>query len=546
MKNKRIKWKLLLITILLIFLLVILSIVINRENISSIYNTYIKKLNSQNEDDIISIDVSIKATQDDITKCLLTFKSNDESEKIKSIEYPGEEQNTIVVNDEQGKKTIAIDYDLEAGKEDSKFKITTTEERVIEKRTGYTIHYNLNAEDAHIDNNTKSQIVNKNTKINDIPTRDGYTFFGWSKNADSKVSEYEEEEYVYQEGDRDINLYAIWIENILANSIIKGAEQIEETNYKSINVNNEAYIVNAIVYNGDLILDGNIEIQDSTLNNNVYEFGNKFVDVAKKDKYARSMVILKVKGNLTINEGVTLTVCKSDDGYGGPKGLLIYCTGTLTNKGTISMTARGAYAKGQNVYLWQNEDGNYEYVPEIGANGGASYRVGRYTTRDGNRGNDGTNRSTGGGGTGSGRSYFNGFSVGTGGRGTSYSGGSGSGAANDDGQEGRFASSQNASLEGGFGSNGVVMSGNSSGYGQISMGGTGNPSGTYANYRVMPISYIKREGTGGLLTIYSNKIINNGKIEANGVSSSTANRSFAYARIDTGGASRRRKCKYIL
>lgn len=34
------------------------------------------------------------------------------------------------------------------------------------------------------------------------------------------------------------------------------------------------------------------------------------------------------------------------------------------------MTARGAYAEGQNVYLWKNIDGNYEYVPKIGAIGG--------------------------------------------------------------------------------------------------------------------------------------------------------------------------------
>ena len=66
------------------------------------------------------------------------------------------------------------------------------------------------------------------------------------------------------------------------------------------------------------------------------------------------MVVLKVKGNLTISENVTLTSCKNDKGYGGPKGMLVYCTGTITNNGKISMTARGAIAEGQNVYLWKN------------------------------------------------------------------------------------------------------------------------------------------------------------------------------------------------
>ena len=44
--------------------------------------------------------------------------------------------------------------------------------------------------------------------------------------------------------------------------------------------------------------------------------------------------------------------------------------GTLTNNGTISMTARGAKAEGQNVYLFKNLDSTYEYVPKEGGSGG--------------------------------------------------------------------------------------------------------------------------------------------------------------------------------
>ena len=50
--------------------------------------------------------------------------------------------------------------------------------------------------------------------------------------------------------------------------------------------------------------------------------------------------------------------------------MYIYCIGTLTNNGTISMTARGAKAEGQNVYLFKNLDGTYEYVPKEGGSGG--------------------------------------------------------------------------------------------------------------------------------------------------------------------------------
>lgn len=106
------------------------------------------------------------------------------------------------------------------------------------------------------------------------------------------------------------------------------------------------------------------------------------------------MVVLKVNGNLTIDEGVILTACKNDDGYGGPKGFMVYSTGTLTNKGTISMTARGAKAEGENVFLWGNLDGSYEYVPETGATGGTSVSVGKNVYRNGNDGKNGEGRQT--------------------------------------------------------------------------------------------------------------------------------------------------------
>ena len=98
-------------------------------------------------------------------------------------------------------------------------------------------------------------------------------------------------------------------------------------------------------------------------------------------------------GDLSIQEGTKLTSYTSKDGYGGPKGMLIYCTGTIINNGEISMTARGAKAEGQNVYLWKNATGNYEYVPPTGATGGNSVSA----NNTGITGNNGTNRSTGGG-----------------------------------------------------------------------------------------------------------------------------------------------------
>ena len=100
------------------------------------------------------------------------------------------------------------------------------------------------------------------------------------------------------------------------------------------------------------------------------------------------------------------------------------------------MDARGAKAIGENVYLWQNNDGTYEYIPALGASGGARVSVtgncGFYGIK-GNTGEAGNNRQSGGGGSGAathckcelGTSHTITSGIGT--AGTSYSGGSGGG-----------------------------------------------------------------------------------------------------------------------
>ena len=95
--------------------------------------------------------------------------------------------------------------------------------------------------------------------------------------------------------------------------------------------------------------------------------------------------------------------------YGGPKGMVVYCTGNLINSGNINMNERAAYAEGQNVYLYKNSNGTYEFVPKLGANGGNkvnSTKAGRYL---GVKGGDAIARGTGGGSGGSVNSRVNGI-----------------------------------------------------------------------------------------------------------------------------------------
>ncbi|MCI8640345.1 MAG: fibronectin type III domain-containing protein, partial [Clostridia bacterium] len=211
------------------------------------------------------------------------------------------------------------------------------------------------------------------------------------------------------------------------------------------------------------------------------------------------MLIMKYKGNVTVNEERIVTAETRK------KGMFICVEGQLTNSGEISMAGRGANAEGQDVYLWRHENGVYEYVPAEGENGG----IGVYANRSGaasvhvigNNGNNGNFRETGGGGSGEAWSRFSvGVLSGNGANGTSYSGGTGGGSA----QGTRSTSNSPASSinglpgepNGGAGGNGLA-------------GGTGNPGGTPNG----------KNGTGGLLILYSNKLENNNKINSNGIDS---------------------------
>lgn len=287
--------------------------------------------------------------------------------------------------------------------------------------------------------------------------------------------------------------------------MIEAVKKTDKAGINNLTCYDEEYSANIILYNGDLILDGNNKIEGATLEDNIYEFGNKDTDVATNSEEAKNMVILKVNGNLTIDSGITVTACKSDEGYGGPKGMFIYCTGTLTNNGTITMNKRGAKAEGQNVILWQNKNnGAYnEFIPAVGAETGK--RTGGYSA-NGNNGKDGIGRQTGGGGTGS---AINGYGTGSGhrstccgigGTGTSYSGGTGGGAA----AAYNGYTGEDGNNSGGTGGKGSAASGYSAG------GGAGNPGGIGIN------ASNGVNGTGGLLIIYGNIIENTGIISSNG------------------------------
>ena len=61
----------------------------------------------------------------------------------------------------------------------------------------------------------------------------------------------------------------------------------------------------------------------------------------------------------------------------------------------------GAQAKGENVYLYKNSNGTFEFIPEIGGAGGTSSPTNIAGLRKGGSGIDGSLRGCGGGSAGS-------------------------------------------------------------------------------------------------------------------------------------------------
>jgi len=243
------------------------------------------------------------------------------------------------------------------------------------------------------------------------------------------------------------------------------------------------------------------------------------------------MLILNYKGSLTINTGVIITPQVRK------KGMTIAVRYNLINHGKISMTARGAISEGQDIYLYKNRDGTFEYIPAVGGSGGVATSGGGNS--HGNAGKVGIRRGTGGGGSGS-NWGTNSRPSGRGGSGTSYSGGSGGGGVYNTSGAGSY-NGGSGSDTGGSGGNGTAKG---SGTGAYGTGGVGNEPGK-SGWSTTSTSYIgnvnnsyAQIGTGGLLIVYAKNILNNGKIESNGSDTIVNSRySSSHTRFSGGGNS---------
>ena len=528
MKSKKVNFKILFIRVIAIILTLIIYICLGKVGI-------LQKLNETIKPETPELFSYIIYDNQDEKNIKMLIEVNDE----KGIEYIKESDGkTINCN---GKTQVSLEY-VAAKNSNLSFTVKTNGEQEISK--------NITLNDETISNNSVSI-----SKIKDI---EGYKIFEIKNNlsliADRFKTYYkigENGDWVEGKGkistldydltqngkvneeDNTVTIYAKIVNEIDKDNKIEDVVTVSkkyEVNTDSTQSSFEAdSLIDAVEkYNLD---DGEytVKVAEETYNLKVHTFNQNLEidanteigsenDVATENENAKSMVVLKVNGNLTIDEGAKLTAYASKNGYGGPKGMMIYCTGTLTNNGTISMTARGAKAEGQDVYLWKNSDNSYEFVPAEGASGANSVRIttsgfwGGTFSIIGESGSNSINRQTAGGGSGAaiangddGYGWTKTTSIsGAGASGTAYSGGTGGGAALGETLYSGYTS-ESGSVNGGKGGR------SKSSYAGNAGSGAGNPGGTDGNDGSKGSN-----GTGGLLIIYANSLINNSNIEANG------------------------------
>ena len=389
--------------LIIIFTIIILAILNNNfKIIEKITNGRLQNADEETEEQpLISYQVYDNSDESKI-KTLVNVNDNS---GIEYIEYPdGRKLET------NNKTQVLIDYEM-VKDENYKFKIKTAGNESIQEP-------NVCVNDNFINDNgvSISKINNEHGyKVIDIKKQinlDGYkTYYQIGKNGNwtegtGKIglTDYDLTKNNLINEDNTITINAK-IENQTTQNVVNVTKKYEvETSSQNNSYNSES-LLKALENNEISTGTYKVTVEDETYNLKVYSFNEDLnikadttlgteEDVATASEYAKNMIVLKVNGDLTIDEGTTLTAYASKDGYGGPKGMTIYCTGTLTNNGTINMTARGAKAEGEDVYLWKNTDNSYEYVPATGGIGS------RGQSGNAEAGAAGVKRQTGGGGAG--------------------------------------------------------------------------------------------------------------------------------------------------
>ncbi len=356
--------------ILVIIIGLILCLIVNKNNF---IEDIVRKIKGEetSKEELFSYIMYDNQDENNI-KVLVKVASED---GIEYVETPDDRK--ILSN---GNKQVTLDYEVKKD-ENYTFKIKEKNKEPISKNLIVNDKY-IHDKIINFSNTTEGTGVttiqiNKYIDFDDFITYYKFGENGEWEQCEEKILKYDYIDF-YQKNllndDGTITLDIKVVNNKISNQIILDSEkykvgaqngilqvlqeaELQDNEYFETIINRQTYTMHTYVFDGDQEWNENKIFGDAN-------------DIGTANSYAKNMVVVKVNGNLTIGENVNITTFNSS--FGGPKGMLLYVTGDIINKGTISMTARGAKAKGEDVYLWKNSDKSYEYVPAIGANGGQS------------------------------------------------------------------------------------------------------------------------------------------------------------------------------
>lgn len=131
--SKKIIVKIVSAIIILVVLLISFGNMDKIGNINNIKNQIAKKQDLVEQK--IKVSVQVKEWTEEEYKCLVVFSSAKENIKIKSIEFPKENEETrkIKVANNEGKQQIGIDYAIKKEDTEKIFNIETTDGEIVEK-----------------------------------------------------------------------------------------------------------------------------------------------------------------------------------------------------------------------------------------------------------------------------------------------------------------------------------------------------------------------------------------------------------------------------
>lgn len=244
-----------------------------------------------------------------------------------------------------------------------------------------------------------------------------------------------------------------------------------------------------------------------------------------KDLPSQENIVLIKSNNITINSGEILAPTNPK------KSLVLFCD-TLTNNGTISMTGKGPNVLPHEYVILQNDSIFSDVVIPAYANNRLKRKIISSFAGgvDGASGKKGANRQCGSGGQGAGIGYSSGEPankyLGATGSGYAFGGGAGAGGK---------AGTSNTVFESNVDVDVTYPMRGAPGFAYTyygGSGGVGNPAGIglynysycisgYAGYNG-PIQD-QSIGVGGRIIIFCNSFVNNGEIQANGVTAYSSN-----------------------